>query len=103
MTTTEATVENQEKTIQNKLKVLQLTNKNRNKIARSNLLKPMQRHREFMESRVEECHKTKAIVQVLKIGRGYEKDDIKDWSSGISLGFGKYEKTVEELEELEQK
>ena len=42
MTTTEATVANQEKTIQNKLKVLQLTNENTNKIAGSNLLKPIQ-------------------------------------------------------------
>ena len=38
MTTPAATVENQEKTIQNKLKVLQLTNENTNKIAGSNLL-----------------------------------------------------------------
>ena len=42
MTTTEATAENQEKTIQNKLKVLQLTNENTNKIAGSTLLKPIQ-------------------------------------------------------------
>ena len=42
MTTTETTDENQEKTIQNKLKVLQLTNENTNKIAGSNLLKPIQ-------------------------------------------------------------
>ena len=36
MTTTEATVENQEKTIQNKLQVLQPTKENTNKIAGSN-------------------------------------------------------------------
>ena len=53
MTTTEATVEIQDKTIQNKLQVLQLTNKNTNKIAESNFLKPIQRHRKFMDSKVE--------------------------------------------------
>ena len=40
MTTTAATDENQEKTIQNKLKVLQLTNDNTNKITGSKLMKP---------------------------------------------------------------
>ena len=40
MNTTAATDENQEKTIQNKLKVLQLTNETTNKIAGSKLLKP---------------------------------------------------------------
>ena len=103
MTTPAATVENQEKTIQNKLKVLELTNENTNKIAGSNLLKPIQRHRKLMESKVEECHEVKAIVQELNIGRGDEEDVIKDWSSGIEVELGKYEKKVEELEELEQK
>ena len=55
-----------------------------------------------MESKVEECHEVKAIEQELKIGRGDEEDDIKDWSSGIEAELGKYEKVVEELEELEQ-
>ena len=100
MTTTEATVENQEKTIYNKLKVLQLTNKNTNKICWKQFLETDARHRKFMESKVEKCHETKAIVQVLKIFRGDEKDAIKDWSLGIQAEFDKYEKVVEELEEL---
>ena len=37
-------------------------------IAGSNLLKPIQRHRKLMESKVEECHEVQAIVQELKIG-----------------------------------
>ena len=102
MTTPAVTVENQEKAIQNKLKVLQLTNENTHKIAGSNLLKPIQRHRKLMESKVEECHEVKTIVQELKIGRGDEEDDIKVWSSGIEAELGKYEKVVGELEELEQ-
>ena len=53
MTTTEATVENQEKTIQNKLQVLQPTKENTNKIAGSNVLQPIQRHRQIMDSKVE--------------------------------------------------
>ena len=53
MTTTEATVENQEKTIQNKLQVLQPTKENTNKIAGSNILQPIQRHRQIMDSKVE--------------------------------------------------
>ena len=97
MTTPAATVQNQEKTMQNKLKVLQLTYESTNKIAGSNLLKLIQRHRKLIESKVEECHEVKAIVQELKIGRSDEEDDIKDWS------LGKYEKVVEQLQELEQK
>ena len=53
MPTTEATVENQEKTIQNKLQVLQPTKENTNKIAGSNFLQPIQRHRQIMDSKVE--------------------------------------------------
>ena len=55
-----------------------------------------------MESKVEECHEVKGIVQELKIGWG-DEDAIKDWSSGIEAKLGKYEKMVEELEGLEQK
>ena len=61
MTTPAATVENQEKQSKKRLKVLQLMNENTNKIAGSNLLKPIQRHRKLMESKVEECHEIKAI------------------------------------------
>jgi len=82
MTTTVETVENQEKTIQNKLKVLQLINENSDKIAGSNLLKLIQRHCKLMESKVEECHEVKVIVQELKIGRGDEEDVIKDLEFG---------------------
>ena len=102
MTRKEATVKNQEKPIQNKLKVLQLTNVNTNKVAGSNLLKPIQRHRKFMDSKVEECQEITAIAQVLKIGRGDDEDVIYDWSLGIQEELGKYQNVVEELEELEQ-
>ena len=103
MTTPATTVENQEKTIPKKLKLLQLTNENTNKTAGSNLLKPIQRHHKLMESKVEEFQEVKAIVQELKIGRGDEEDAIKDWSSGIEAKLGEYEKVVEQLERLEQK
>ena len=76
MTRKEATVKNQEKPIQNKLKVLQLTNVNTNKVAGSNLLKPIQRHRKFMDSKFEESQEITAITQVLKIGRGDDEDVI---------------------------
>lgn len=76
MTTTAATVENLEKTIQKKLKVLQLMNENSNKIAGNNLLKPIQRHCKLMGHKVEECHEIKTIMQELKIRRG--DDAIKD-------------------------
>ena len=78
MTRTEATVKNQEKTIQNKLKVLHLTNVNTNRITGSNLLKPTQRLRKFIDSKVEECQEIIAIAQVLKLGQGDEEDVIKD-------------------------
>ena len=76
MTRKEATLKNQEKPIQNKLKVLQLTNVNTNKVAGSNLLKPIQRHRKFMDSKVEECQEITATAQVPKIGRGDDEDVI---------------------------
>ena len=60
MTTTEATVENQEKTIQNKLQVLHPTKENTNKIAGSNFLQPIQRHRKFMVSKVEGMPRNKS-------------------------------------------
>ena len=47
--------------------------------------------------------KQKRLYKYLKFFRGDEKDAIKDWSLGIQAEFGKYEKVVEELEELEQK
>ena len=90
MTTTSAAVENTEKTITNK-------------IAGGNLLKLIHRHRKVMKSKEEECHEIKAIENELKIGRGGEKDVIKDWSLGIQAELAKYEKVVEELQELEQK
>ena len=77
------------KTIQNRPKVLQLANENTNKIARKNLLTPIQRHCKFMESKEEECHEIKAIVKELKIGRGDKEDVIKDWSLGIQEELAK--------------
>ena len=100
MTTTEATVQNLAKKIQNRSRVLQLTNKNTNKIAGSNLLKRIQRHCKFMESKVEECHEIKAIEQIPQIRQG--DDVITDRSLGIQGELGKYEKMVEGLEDLEQ-
>ena len=77
LTTTVATVKNQEKRIQNKMKVLQLTNKNRNKIAASNLLKLIRRHCKLVESKLEECYEIIAIVQELKIGKMKKKISLK--------------------------
>ena len=86
MTTTSAAVENKEKTITNKIAV-------------GNLLKLIHRHHKVMKSKEEECHEIKAIENELKIGRGGEKDVIKDWSLGIQAELAKYEKVVEELEQ----
>ena len=47
-----------------------------------------------MESKVEECHEIKEIVQELEIGRG--DDVIKDWSLGIEAGLGTFEKVLKE-------
>ena len=102
MATTAETVEAKEKTIENKLKVLQLTNESTNKIVGSKLLKPIQRHRKLLEGKIEECLEIKANVQELIIGRGDEEASIKEWSSGVEAMLEKYEKVVEELERLEQ-
>ena len=56
-----------------------------------------------MQSKEEECHEIKAILQELKTRQGDKEDVIKDWSSGIQAELGKNEKVVKELEELEQK
>ena len=96
------TIEAAEKTIENKLKVLQLTNEGTDKIAGSKLLKPIQRHRKLLESRIEECHEIKANIQELKVGRGDGEEDIKEWSAGIEAKVQQYEHVVEELEDLER-
>ena len=59
------------------MKVLQLTRKNTNNIARSKVLKPIRRLRKFMENKPEECQEIKAIVQELKIGEMKKKMSLK--------------------------
>ena len=61
------TMEEEEKTIGNKLKVLKLTHKGSEKITGTKSLKPIQRHRKLLESKGEECHEIKARVQELKL------------------------------------
>ena len=51
---------------------------------------------------MKECHEIKPIVQELKAGRD-DKKCHENWSYGVQAELGKYEKVVEELEELEQK
>ena len=63
-------------------------------IAGKKLLKPIQRLRKLLESKVEECYETKAIVQELKIGRGVKEDSIKDCSSGIEAELDKYKRKI---------
>ena len=95
-------MEEEEKTIGNKLKVLKLTHKGSDKIAGTKSLKPMQRHRKLLESKVEECHEIKTRVQELKLERGDEEDHIRAWSAGIDKSLEEYERAVEGLEELER-
>ena len=102
MATKATTIEVEEKTIENKLKVLRLTNESTDKIAGSKLLKPIQRHRKLLESKIEQCHEIKVNIQELMVGRGDGEDDIKVWSSGIEAMLEQYEHVVEELEDLER-
>ena len=74
--------------------VLQLTNESTNMIAGKKLLKPIQRLRKLLESKVEECYEIKAIVQELKIGRRVKEDSIKDCSSGIEAELDKYKRKI---------
>ena len=81
------------------MKVLQLTNKTTNKIVGSDLLKPIHAW-QFYREQIEECHEIKAIIKVLKIGRGDKQDVIKhdiflgkdNICSGIQVELGKYER-----------
>ena len=41
------------------------------------MLKPIRRHRKFMESKLEKIHEIKAIVQELKIGEMKKKMSLK--------------------------
>ena len=75
--TTVVTVTNQEKRIQTKMKVLQLTNKNTSKTSGSNLLKLIRRHRKLVESKLGECYEIKLIVQELKMGKIKKKMSLK--------------------------
>ena len=61
------TVEETKKTIENKLKVLKLTHESTETIARSKLIKPIQRQSKLLESKVEECHELKTEMQELKL------------------------------------
>ena len=96
------TVEEEEKTIGNKLKVLKLTHEGSDKIVGTKSLKQIQRHRKLLESKLEECHEIKARAQELKLERGDEEDDIRAWSAGIEKSLEEYEREVEGLEELER-
>lgn len=58
------------------------------------MLKPIQRLRKLLESKVEECYEIKAIVQELKIGRRVKEDSIKDCSSGIEAELDKYKRKI---------
>jgi len=62
------TVEETEKTIENKLKVLKLTHESTETIAGSKLIKPIQRQRKLLESEAEECLKLKATRKTSKRG-----------------------------------
>ena len=97
-----STVEETEKTIENKLKVLKLTHKSTGTIAESKLIKPTQRQRKLLKGKVEECHELKTEVQELKLERGNDEEDIKVWSVEIEQRLAEYEKVVGGLEELER-
>ena len=71
-------------------------------IAGSKLIKPIQRQRKLLESKVEECHELKTEVQELKLERGDDEEDIKAWSVEIEKRLTEYEKVVGGLEDLER-
>ena len=95
------TVEDTEKTIENKLKVLKIMHESTETIAGSKLSKPIQRQRKLLESKVEECHELKTEMQELKLEQGNDKEDIKAWSVEIEQRLAEYEKVVRGLEDLE--
>ena len=97
------TVEDLEKTIGNKLKVLKLTHKGSGKIAGAKLLKPIQRHRKLLESKVEEYHEIEAEVQEQKLERGDAEEDIRVYSTEIEKRLEEYEKVVEGLDDLDHR
>ena len=70
-------------------------------IAGSKLIKPIQRQRKLLESKVEECHELKTEMQELKLEQGNDKEDIKAWSVEIEQRLAEYEKVVRGLEDLE--
>ena len=89
-----STVDETEKTIENKLKVLKLAQESTETIAGSKLIKPIKRQRKLLESKVEECHEFKTEVQELKLERGDDDEDIKSWSVKIEQRLTEYEKVV---------
>ena len=92
-----STMEETKKTIENKLKVLKLMHGSTETIAGSKLIKPIQRQRKLLESKVEECHELKTEVQELKLERGDDEEDIKSWSVEIEKRLMEYEKVVRGL------
>jgi len=84
------TVEEGEKTIVNKPKVLKSTQEGSEKIAGTRSLTSIQRHSKFLASKMKECHQTKARVQKLKLERGDDEEDIRAWSTGIEKSLVEY-------------
>ena len=95
-------VEETEKTVENKLKVLKLMHESTETIAGSKLIKPIQRQCKLRESAVDECHELKMEVQELKLERDDDEEDIKAWSIEIEKRMTEYEKVVGGLEDLER-
>ena len=93
---TPSTVEETEKTIENKLKVWKLTHESTKTIAGSKLIIPIQRQRKLLEGKVEECHELKTQVQELKLEQGNDKEDIKMWNIETEQRLAEYENVVTE-------
>ena len=88
-------MENIEKAIEAKLKLLEFTKEH--EAAETGDLTPMERKRKTLERKVEEIHELKVKAQEIKFEQGCEVDAIREWSTQLEDRVAVYEKAIVDL------
>ena len=85
-----------------KIQLLKITNEATVKILESRSLAAIERQRKTLETKLEEVHVLKVKMQELKLEKGEELDEIREWSSTIEGKLVDFEGAISELKRLEK-
>ena len=85
-----------------KIQLLKITNEATVKILESRSLAAIERQRKTLETKLEEVHALKVKMQELKLEKGEELDEIREWSSTIEGKLVDFEGAISELKRLEK-